>query len=178
MVFPTFFNLRLNFAIRSSWPEPQSAPGLVYADYRASPLLAAKNIINLISVLTIWWCPCVESSLVLLEKGVRWGNNENSERLFFQLQNHCRWWLQPLNSKTLAPWKKSYFQPRQRIKKQRHYFANKGPSCQSYCFSRSHVWMCELDYKNSWAPKNWCFWTVVWRRLLRVTWTARRSITF
>ena len=48
--------------------------------------------------------------------------------------------------KTLAPWKKSYDQPRQHIKKQRHYFANKGPSSQSYSFSRSHVWMWELEY--------------------------------
>ena len=61
----------------------------------------------------------------------------------------------------LAPWKKSYDQPRQHIKKQRHYFANKGPSSQSYSFSSSHVWMLELNYKESWAPKNWCFWTVV-----------------
>ena len=57
--------------------------------------------------------------------------------------------------------KKSYDQPRQHIKKQRHYFANKGPPSQSYGFSSSHVWMWELDYKESWAPKNWCFWTVV-----------------
>ena len=48
---------------------------------------------------------------------------------------------------------------RQHIKKQRHYFANKGPSSQSYGFSSSHVWMWELDYQESWAPKNWCFWT-------------------
>ena len=61
----------------------------------------------------------------------------------------------------LAPWKKSYDQPRQCIKKQRHYFANKGPSNQSYGFSSSHIWMWELDYKESWALKNWCFWTVV-----------------
>ena len=66
-----------------------------------------------------------------------------------------------LYSKTLAPWKKSYDQPRQHIKKQRHYFANKGLSSQSYGFSSSHVWIWELDYKGSWAPKNWCFWTVV-----------------
>ena len=52
-------------------------------------------------------------------------------------------------------------QPRQYIKKQRHYFANKGPSSQSYSFSSSHVWMWELDCGESWAPKNWCFWTVV-----------------
>ena len=51
----------------------------------------------------------------------------------------------------------------------------KAPSSQSYGFSSSHVWMWELDYKESWAPKNWCSWTVVWRRLLRVPWTARRS---
>ena len=61
----------------------------------------------------------------------------------------------------LATWKKSYDQPRQHIIKQRHYFANKGPSSQSYGFSSSHVWMRELDYKESWVPKNWCFWTVV-----------------
>ena len=57
------------------------------------------------------------------------------------LQNPCRWWLQPWNSKTLAPWKKSYDQPRQHIKKQRHYFANKGLSGQGYGFSSGHVWI-------------------------------------
>ena len=66
----------------------------------------------------------------------------------------------------LTPWKESYDQPRQHIKKQRHYFANKGPSSQSYCFSSSHVWMWELDYKESWAPTNWCFWTVVLQKTL------------
>ena len=60
----------------------------------------------------------------------------------------------------LTPWKESYNQPRQHIKKQRHYFVNKGPSSQGYSFCSSHVWMWELDYKESWAPKNWCFWTV------------------
>ena len=77
------------------------------------------------------------------------------------LQNHCRWWLQPWNLKTFAPRKKSSDQPRQHIKKQRHYFADKGPSSQSYGFSSIHVWMWELDYKESWALKKWCFWTVV-----------------
>ena len=51
-------------------------------------------------------------------------------------------------------------------KKQRHYFANKGPSSQSYGFSSSHVWMWELDYKENWAPKSWCFWTVVLKKTL------------
>ena len=51
------------------------------------------------------------------------------------------------------------------IKKQRHYFVNKGPSGQGYGFNSSHVWMWELDYKESWAPKNWCFWTVLEKTL-------------
>ena len=66
----------------------------------------------------------------------------------------------------LAPWKKGYDQLRQHIKKQRHYFANKVLSSQSYDFSSGHVWMWELDYKESWAPKNWCFWTVVLKRTI------------
>ena len=62
--------------------------------------------------------------------------------------------------------KKSYDQPRHHIKKQRHYFANKGPSSQSYGFPSSYIWMWELDYKESWAPKNRCFWTVVLEKTL------------
>ena len=57
-------------------------------------------------------------------------------------------------------------QPRQHIIKQRLYFVNKGPSNQSYGFSSSHVWMWELDYKESWEPKNCCFWTVVLEKTL------------
>ena len=94
------------------------------------------------------------------------GKTMETDRLYFWgLQNHCRWWLQPWNWKTLAPCKISYDQPRQQIKKQRYYFTNKGPSSQSYGFS-SHVWMWELDYKESWALKNWCFWTVVLEKTL------------
>ena len=66
----------------------------------------------------------------------------------------------------LIPWKKSHDKPRQHIKKQRHYFPNKGPSSQGYGFSTGHIWMWELDYKESWAPKNWCFWTVVLQKTL------------
>ena len=62
--------------------------------------------------------------------------------------------------------KESYNQPRQHIQKQRHYFANKCPSSQSYEFSSSQVWMWELDYKGSWVPKNWCFLTVVLEKTL------------
>ena len=65
-----------------------------------------------------------------------------------------------------TPWEKSYDQTRQHIKKERHYFINKHPSSQGYGFSSGHVWMWELDYKESWAPKNWCFWTVVLEKTL------------
>ena len=143
----------------------------------------------------------------------RWGNSDSLH--FLGLQNHCRWWLQPWNLKTLAPWKKSYDKPSsvqslspvrlfatprnaacqasvsittpkaclnlcpssqwchatisssvQCIKKQRHYFANKGTSTQSYGFSISHVWRWELDHKEGWVPKNWRFWTVVLEKTL------------
>ena len=76
---------------------------------------------------------------------------------------------------TLSPWKKSYDQPRQHIKKQRHYFANKGLSSQSYGFS-SIMYGCEswtikkVERRRIDAFELWC-----WRRLLRVPWTARRS---
>ena len=73
-----------------------------------------------------------------------------------------------------TPWKESYDQPRQHIKKQRHYFVNKGLSNQGYGFSSGHVWIQELDYKaehqRTDASELWC-----WRRLLRVPWAARRS---
>ena len=66
----------------------------------------------------------------------------------------------------LTPWKESYNQPREHIKKQRCYFANNGLSSQGYGFSSSHVWIWELDYKESWEPKTWCFWTVMWEKTL------------
>ena len=92
---------------------------------------------------------------------------ENSVRLYFSgLQNHCRWWVQPWNWKTFTPWKESYHQPRQHIKKQRHYFVNKGPPSQGYSFSSSHVWTWELGYKESWVPTYWCFCTVVLEKTL------------
>ena len=92
--------------------------------------------------------------------------------IFGGLQNLCRWWLQPWNQKMLTPWKESYDQRRQNIKKRRHYFANKGPPSQGYGFSSGHLWMWELKAE-CWrtdAFELWC-----WRRLLRVPWTARRS---
>ena len=66
----------------------------------------------------------------------------------------------------LAPWKNSSDKPRQPLKKQRHYFVNKSPSSQSYGFSSSHVWTWQLNYQESWEPKNWCFWSVVLEKTL------------
>ena len=104
----------------------------------------------------------------------KWGNNGNSDRLYsLELQNHCRWWLQPSSQKMLAPWKKSNDKPRQHVKNQRRSFANKEPSNQNYGFPSSHVWMWELDYKESWVPKD-AFKLRCWS-LLRVPWTARGS---
>ena len=80
---------------------------------------------------------------------------------------------EPWNYKTLSPWKESYDKPGQYIKKQSPHFADKDPYDQSYGFASGHIWMWELDHKEGWAPKIWCFRTVV-RRLLRDPWTARR----
>ena len=99
----------------------------------------------------------------------RWGKNENSGRIYFLgLLNHCGWWLQPWSLKTLAPWKKSYDKPRERFKKQRHYFANKGSSSQGVVMYGHESWT--IKKAEHWridAFEQWC-----WRRL---PWTARRS---
>ena len=73
---------------------------------------------------------------------------------FLGLQKHCQWWLQPWNWMTRSPWKESYDKPRQHTKKQRHYFAYKGPSSPGYSFSSSCVWMWELDNKKGWVSLN------------------------
>ena len=82
----------------------------------------------------------------------RWGKCGNSVRFhFLGLHNQCRWWLQPPN------WKDSCDKPRHCIIKQRHHFADKDLYSQSYGFFSSHICMWELDHKESWVPKNWCF---------------------
>ena len=75
----------------------------------------------------------------------------------------------------LAPWKESYDKHRQLIKKQRHHFAGKGPYSRSYSFSSSHVWMWELDHKEGWELKNWCFRIVVLEKTFWESLHARRS---
>ena len=86
--------------------------------------------------------------------------------IFWRLQNQCRWWLHHEIKRCLLLGRKVITNQDSILKKQRHYFANKGPSCQGYGFSCGHVWMWELDYKESWEPKNWCFWTVVLEKTL------------
>ena len=78
----------------------------------------------------------------------------------------CSWWAAAMKLKDTCFLKKNYNQPRQQTGKQRHYFANKGSSSQGYGFSSGHVWMWELDYKESWVLKNWWFWTVVFEKTL------------
>ena len=94
---------------------------------------------------------------------------------FLGLQSHWGWWLQPWNSKTFAPWNKSYDQPRQHIKKQRHYYATKVHLVKAKVFPVA-TYECEswtikkAEHRRIDAFELWC-----WRRLLRVPWTARRS---
>ena len=90
----------------------------------------------------------------------RWGNNENSDRLYFLgLQSHCRWWFQPWIKRHLLLGRKTMTNLESILKSRD--FADKGPSSQSYGFSSSHVWIWELDYKENWTLKNWCFWIAV-----------------
>ena len=93
--------------------------------------------------------------------GNRWGNSGKCQTLVLGAPKSLQMVTAAMKLKGACSWKKSYDQPRQHIKKQRHYFVNKGPSSQGYGFSRCYVWMWELDYKESWAQKNWCFWTMV-----------------
>ena len=106
--------------------------------------------------------------------GNRWGNSGNSDKLYFGgLQNHCKVTAAMKLKDTL--WKKSYDQPRQHTKIRDILMSlmtlmtfngpKKDPSSQSFVFSSSHVWMWELDHKESWDSKNWCFWTVVVKTL-------------
>ena len=95
--------------------------------------------------------------------------------IFWDSKNHCRWWLQPWNKKPLTLWKKSVDQPRQHIKKQRHYFVNKGLSSQAMVFPVI-MYGCECwTIKKAEHRRIDAFELCCLRRLLRVPWTARRS---
>ena len=100
------------------------------------------------------------------EEGSGWGTRVCLWRIHFDIWQNQYNIVKFKNKIKLKKKKKSYDQPRQHIKKQIHYFTNKGSSWQSYGFSISHVWMWELDYKESWVKKNWCLWTVVLEKTL------------
>ena len=98
---------------------------------------------------------------------IKKGKIGSSDIFYFTgLQNHCGQWQQSWNSETLAAWKENYDKCRKHIQKQRHDFAKKGPYSQSYNFSSSKVWIWELDHKEGWVLKNWCFSTVVLEKTL------------
>ena len=95
------------------------------------------------------------------------GKSGSNDRFYFlELQNTAGGDWSHWIKRWLAPWKKSYDKSRQCIKKQKHHFANKGLYSQSYVFSSSHVPMWELDHKEGWAPKNWCFQTAMLEKTL------------
>ena len=96
----------------------------------------------------------------------RWVNNGNSERVFWGVPKSLQMVTAPMKLKDACSLEEKSWPLRLHVRKQRHYFANKGLSSQGYGFSSSHVWMWELDYKERWAPKNWCFWTVVLEKTL------------
>ena len=115
-------------------------------------------------LLNISWNKLITSTNIIATHKIRIQTNACTWITNCHLNNCSLHWA--VVSHAVASWKQSDDQPRQHIKKQRYYFANKGPSSQSYGFSSSHVWMWELDYKESWAPKNWCFCTVVLEKIL------------
>ena len=97
----------------------------------------------------------------------RWGNSGNSiQTLILGAPKSLQMVTSAMKLKDTCSLEEKLDQSRQHIKKHRHHFANKGPFSQSYGFSSSHVWMWELDYKESWEPKKWCFWTAVLEKTL------------
>ena len=96
----------------------------------------------------------------------RWGNNGNRDFIFLGSKITADGDYSHANKRHLLLGRK-VMNNLDSVKKQRHYLAKKGPSSKSYGFSRSHVWMWELDYKESWVLKNWWFWTVVLEKTLQ-----------
>ena len=98
--------------------------------------------------------------------GNRWGNSGNTVRLYFGGLQNLQMVIAAMKLKDTYSLEGKLWPSWQHIKKQRHYFANKGPSDEGYGYSSGHVWMWELDCEESWALKNWCFWTVVLEKTL------------
>ena len=95
--------------------------------------------------------------------GKQW---KQCQTLFLWAPKSLQMVIAAMKLKDAYPWKESYDKTRQYIKRQRHHFANKGPCSQSYGFSSGHVRMRELDHKEGWTPKHWCFWAVVLEKTL------------
>ena len=110
----------------------------------------------------------------------RWENNRNSDRLYLgggskiTADGDCGHEIK----RCLLLGRKAVTNLDSILKKQRHYFADKVPSSKSYSFSSSHVWMWELDHKESWVLKNWCFWTVVLEKTLESPWDCKEIKPF
>ena len=96
--------------------------------------------------------------------GKQW---KQCQTLFFSAPKSLQMVIAAMKLKDTCSLERNYDQPTKHIKKQTHYFANKGLTSQSYGFSSGHVWMWELDCEESWAPKNWCFWTVALEKALK-----------
>ena len=106
----------------------------------------------------------------------KWRNSGNSGRLYFLgVQIHCRWWLQPWNKKMLTPWEKSYDQPRQHIKKQRHYLAKKVSLVKAMVLPVVMYGWEKWTIKKTKCQRIKAFDLWCWIRVLRVPWTTRRS---
>ena len=108
-----------------------------------------------------WWVMGIRKDMTEKEK-----SEKGITRNLIPPTLHTSFSIHSFVLKDAYPWKKSYEQPRQHIKKQRHHFADKGPYHQSYGFSSDHVWMWELEHVEGWGPKNWCFWIVVLQKML------------
>ena len=165
MVFPTFFNLSLNLAIRSLWSEPQSALCLIFVDCIELLHLGWKEYNQSGFLLSIWWCPCLKSSVVLWKR-------------VFAMISVFSW------QNSVSPFPASFCIPRpnlpvnpgiswlptlinlENILKSRDITLPTKVHQSNYGFSSSHVQIWELDHKESWPLKNWCFWTVVLEKIL------------
>ena len=131
--------------------------GFLFCFYSLKWWLVSVQLLSRVRLFATPWIATRQASLSIT----------NSRRLLklMSIESVCLE-LGKVASSMLTPWKESYDQPRQHIKKQRNYFVHKGPSSQGCSFSSGHVWMRELDCEESWVPKNWCFGTVVLEKTL------------
>ena len=131
-----------------------------------SSLLGWKQLSPAPAQFLILFFPLVSTTLILLTSLVFYSLSLSESSSYQALEKHNLWDLFKCKNLSLSLSIYAFSLEGQHIKKQTHYFANIGPSSQTYGFSSGHVWMWKLDYKESWVPKNWCFWTVVLEKTL------------